>query len=481
MYSFARAFSEYFKLKRPEFCRNNPDIPQIFAASAIALASKMWVEGTDEVPGVFYIALIGEPRTGKTSFLRHYFRLFKGTSVSSIPIGSPEAMLKAINEIRHGYVWYDEVAHLAKLMDSYMGTLPTILNKAYYLDELAQIRMDNKKSVIVSAESYFIHVYFAGTENDWANIERKAPGGFVRRTLTLFVDGIIPFFKKYSLSLEEEARRYALEKAINTILTILKNTVITVRLPELPALAEKLEQEYIDNEKKSMIEDYLYKVFAGLLVAHLITFDLSEDPDSWNLNEILERMKRNAERYGIRVEYEDPSRAPVSVSVDARVLSALSDTSKEDVKITDYLPPNFALQIYNMLIDSTKRKISAPDTVVLKNVERIKQWLESKGGVVVSKYQFTREILHTGNPSYYNFVLQILQDAGYIRIVDYAYKGRPAQYVVLDPKARICANCAHYRDPKECPLLKDVFDFKEAATKVPPWKPACEKFEEVEE
>ena len=95
--------------------------------------------------------------------------------------------------------------------------------------------------------------------------------------------------------------------------------------------------------------------------------------------------------------------------------------------------------------------------------------------------RFAREILHTATPQYYKDVLTILQDAGFIRIVEYPYKGRMAKYVVLDTKARICANCAHYRNPQECPLLKGVFDFKEAAAKVPPWKPACEKFEGVEE
>lgn len=473
MVTLRAAFNEYFKLRRPEFCHNNPRIPEIFSAAAVALASKMWVEGTDEVPGVFYIALVGEPRTGKSSFLRHYFRLFRGTGISQIPIGSPEAMLKAIDEVQHGYIWYDEVAHLAKLIDSYMGTLPTILNKAYYLDELSQIRTDNKKSVVVSAESYFIHVYFAGTEEDWANIERKAPGGFVRRALTLHVDGIIPFFKKHRLSLEEEARRYALEKAIRTILEILKHMVITVRLPEFPSLAGKLMSEYIDNEKKSMVEDYFYKVFAGLLVSHLITFDLNENPESWNVNEILDRIQANAKKYNIRVDYESPLKVPVTVEIDARNLDV---EEGDEAKITDYLPPNFAGHVYNMLVEATKRKVSAPDSVIMKNVERIKQWLESKDNVVVSKYKFTREILHTGNPSYYNYVLQILQDAGYIKVVDYVYRGRQGQYVVLDPKARVCANCTHYQQ-ESCPLIMGITDRRLAIAAVPPWNEPCEKFE----
>lgn len=481
MLTFRSAFLEYFRIKRPEFCKNNPNIAEIFSAAAVALTSKMWVEGTDEVPGVFYIALIGEPRTGKTSFLRHYFRLFRGTGISQIPIGSPEAMLQAIDDIRHGYIWYDEVAHLAKLIDSYMGTLPTILNKAYYLDELSQIRTDKKRSVVVNAGSYFIHVYFAGTERDWVSIERKAPGGFVRRTLTIFVDGIIPFFKKSHLSLSDEAKRYALEKALNRILEILKNMTITVRLPEFPSLAERLMREYIDNEKKSMIEDYLYKVFAGLLVGHLITFDLDEDPDAWNVNEIIERMQRNGERYGVKVEYDNPSLPPVMVNIDARSLAVNAEAKNPGAKITDYLPPNFANYIYNILLDSTRRKVSAPDDVILRNVEKINAWLEAGGSVVVSQRKFVREVLVLGNADQYKAVMTLLEDGGYIRTIDGVYRGRNVKYVILDPKARICGNCQYYRSLDECPRLKGVFDFKEAASKVPPWEGACKRFVPVDE
>jgi len=481
LYTFERAFAEYFKLSRGAFYSNNAEIMPIFSAAAVSLASRMWVDGIDMNPATFFIALIGEPRTGKSSFLRHYFHLFRSTGVSSIPIGSPEAMLKSIDAIRHGYVWYDEVAHLAKLIDSYMGTLPTIFNKAYYLDELSQVRMDNKKSVVVDAESYFIHIYFAGAPSDWSMIEKKAVGGFVRRTLVLPVRGIIPFFAKDRIAVDEVRLRANLYARINTILKLLTYLRVTIYLPDFPALAEHLMKEQIDNEKKSMVEEYFYKVLAGRILANLITFDIEEDPRAWNVNELLARLRSIAKRYGLHIEVSNVSHPPIDVYIEVTEQLEDEDGEKADKKITDYMPPNFAIATYMALIGTIKPRVSAPDDLTMKNVERIQQWLESGGAVVVSRKEFAQKILHTRNPQYYRPVLDVLMDAGYIRIVDYAYKGRPAQYVVLDPKARICANCAHYRDPKECPLLEDVFDFKEAATKVPPWKAACEKFEEVEE
>lgn len=474
MYTFERAFIEYFRLKRPEFCKNNPDVPRIFTASAVALASRMWVWGSDEVPAIFYTALIGEPRTGKSSFLRHYFRLFGGT-VGNIPLGSPEAVLKTIGEVKHGYMWYDEVAHLAKLLDGYMETFPNILNRAYYLDELGQKRMDQKKSVVVPAGSYFVHVYFAGTRKDWAIIDNKMRRtGFVRRTLTLHVDGVIPFFRRRVLTLEEEARRYALGKAIRKILELLTLTNIRVVMPPyLPALEVRIMKDLTDNEDRSMIEDYVYKVSAGLLVANLITFDLSENPDAWDLNELIRRMERNAIKFGLHIERDTVANPPITVDIYA-------DKITDGEGITQYLPPNFIEVVYNMLIRNTKQKIVASSEDILDNVEKIRQWLKSGGSVVVSRTKFAQKILHTNNALSYKPTIDALVDAGYIKAVDHVYKGRSVQYIVLDPKAKICVNCIHFRT-EECPRLKGVVDLKERMLKVPPWAKPCEKFELEEE
>jgi len=481
MLTLERAMTEYFKLSRPEFSQNNADILPIFAASAVALASQMSVKRYITIPATFYIALIGEPRSGKTSFFNAFLRLFRGTHVGEIPIGSPEAMLKAIKEIRHGYIYYDEVSHLAKLLDSYMGTLLPILNKMYYLDGLSQIRVDNKKSVIVEPESYFVHVFFGGTPADWSVIERKAVGGFVRRTLVLYVKGQIPFFSEPEISIEEEKRRAQLSNLINATLKALTHIRLTVRVKGLTSLAEQLSKEFLDNEKKSMIEEYMYKIIAGRLVANLITLDINEKPRDITADVIKKRIKQNAERYGIKCEDWGTTGDYYEMYLEYDATDVDADNKGSDVKITDYLPPHFARVTFEQLVRSVRPQLSAPDQITMRNVERIRQWLEAGGSVVVSMTKFGREILHVGNPQFYKPVIEILQAAGYIRVVEYQRKGKLAQYVILDPKARICGNCAFYRSLDKCPKLEGIFDFKEAAEKVPPWADACEKFEEVGE
>ena len=139
-----------------------------------------------------------------------------------------------------------------------------------------------------------------------------------------------------------------------------------------------------------------------------------------------------------------------------------------------------------MLLDTVRMKNIAPDEVTTLNVERIQKWLESGGPPVVPKRTFVREILHIGNPSQYESVIRILEDAGYIKVVDYIYRGRVVQYIVLDSKARICANCAFFRT-SECPRISAYFDMYRGESlravvmsKTHPGDKPCEKFEYVE-
>ena len=481
MFTLEKAITEYLRLSRLSFCNSNPNVPVIFSAAAVALASRMWIDGSDYWPGTFYIALIGTPGTGKTTFVEKFLLLFSGTGIHNIPTGSPEAMVIDLNEKRHAYIFFDELSRLSRNMDGYMAPFLPTLNMAYYLGEIGQLRTDKKKSVVIPAGSYFLHVYFTGLKDDWATIERKAPGGFVRRTLVIPVVGEIPFFRKDHK--DPHVRNYISQLAarIRHILKLLTKLDLEVVLPEFPHLGDELSKANLDPEKKIMVHEYTQKILAGRVVANLITFDIGEDFTQLDLNELLHRMEKNGEKMNIEVKVVESTQESVIVKVYVPEVENPDEDSSKEIPLDGFLPPHYEVATFRQLMEAVKPRLSAPDQITLKNIERIENWLRGGGDVVISITKFGREILHTGNPTYYQAVLDVLERTGYIRIVDYAYKGRPAQYVVLDPKARICANCAHYRDPKECPLLKDVFDFKEAATKVPPWRSACEKFEEVGE
>jgi len=481
MYTLEKAITEYLRLSRLSFCKNNPNVPVVFSAAAVALASRMWIDGSDEWPGTFYIALIGDPGTGKTTFVEKFLLLFHRTGVRGVSAGSPEAMVMDLDEARHAYIFFDELSRLSRNMDGYMAPLLPNLNIAYYLGEIGQRRTDKKRSVVIPAGEYFLHVYFTGLKEDWATIERKAPGGFVRRTLVIPVAGEIPFFKRDHKDPHLKNYISQLRVRIRHILKLLTKLDLEVVLPDFPHLGEELSKASLDPEKKIMVHEYTQKILAGRIIANLITFDIGEDFSQLDLNELLHRMEENGKKMNIDVKVVESTQEFAVVRVYVPEVGDSGESDQKDMSLDGFLPPHYEVATFKQLMEAVKPRLSAPDQITLKNIERIENWLKGGGDVVISIRKFGREILHTGNPTYYQAVLDVLERTGYIRIVDYVYKGRQAQYVVLDPTARICGNCAHYRDPKECPLIKDIFDFKEAATKVPPWEKACEKFEEVVE
>jgi len=480
LYTLEKAVMEYLRLSRAAFCKYNPNVPIIFSSAAVALASRMWVDGSDYWPGTFYIALVGEPGTMKTRFIETYLSLFSGV-IPGIPAGSPEAMVQALGSNRHTYIWFDEVGRLSRNIDSYMATLFPILNIAYYLGEIGQIRTKKEKSVVIPAGEYFLHAYFAGTPKDWGIIERRASDGFVRRTLVLPVTGEVPYYKrdhKNPLIREHIAR---LRMYIRHILKLLTKLDVDVVLPEYPHLEPILTKLVLDREKRILIHEYSQKIFAARILGNLITFSIDEDLNQVDVNEIIHRMIGNGEKIGVKVDVVENN--PEFVRLQVIVPETIGGS--KGVTLEDYLPPHYEVVTLKMLIRATSPPISAPTPELAENLERIRNWLNSGGSVVVSKTKFVQEIFNSNNVNAYKATIEALADAGYIKLVDYIYRGRTVQYVVLDPKARICANCSKYRT-SECPRIAHLFkeyrtDFdtltKMVMKETPPWGEPCEEFE----
>ena len=475
MPTFESAYVEYMKLKRPHFVKNNPTFPVVFSAAAVSLASRMWIDANDLIPAVWYIALVGSPRSGKTSFIRAHTRLLHNAGIPRIPEGSPEAMLGAINENPHGFIFYDEVSRLAKLMKSYLGTLPTILNLAYYLDDLNHTRTDKKKSITVPAQSYYLHTFFSGTREDWASVEAQAPGGFIRRSLVLPTRGIIPFFTKNNHDDGTLRRISLLERHIIHILYELRGLRLTMLLPGYPSLREKLDRAYLPVERKSMIEEYTYKLVAGRILANLIEVPLSKDPASYQLNEILHNIKSRAEQLGIGFTVVQNTSSSTEI-----ILKMPSPDGGSDSTVDSYLLPHLHTSSYDILFRTTKDSLSVPAEAVAENLEKINAWLQSGGDLVVSKTTFIQKIFNSKNFAAYDKLLSLLEEGEYIRRVSGMFRGRQVDYFILDPKARICGNCAHL-GTKKCPLVLEAakkgkyFVVNKAALA----RNACDKFEPV--
>jgi len=475
MYTLEKAIIEYLRLSRPAFTSNHPHVPLIFSSAAISLASRMWVDGTgaEPWPGVYYIALIGPPGSMKSGFVRAYLKLFDPSVIKQLARGSPEAVVIDLDEKRHGYLWYDELSEITERLNSYLGPLIPTLNAAYYLVTISQARTKKENSVFIPMGEYFMHVYFCGTPGDWGTMEKFASGGFVRRTLVIPVSGEPPFFKKDHRDPSIRDHILKLRSRIRHILRVLTSFDVEVILPDYPELGEELKRCPIDIEKKIMVHEYTQKIIAARILGNLITFDLTEDITKVGVRELVRVIERNSIRVGVdvRVDHVASDSAILKIFVPEDV-----GAENQDGTLDAFLPPHYEYLTFKQLLETIKPVSSAPTPELTKNLERINNWIKSSGKVVVSRTKFVQEIFNSNNVNAYKPTIEALIDAGYIKAVDYIYRGRTVQYIVLDPKAKVCANCIHFRTD-ECPLLKDVIDPRERVLVVPPWKSACEKFE----
>jgi len=473
-----KAIVEYLRLTHPPLIKSKPHLPLIFSSAAISLASRMWVDGTapSPWPGVYYIALIGEPGTMKSEFVNSYLKLIDPNVIKEIARGSPEAVVIDLADKRHGYLWYDELGDVAKRLNGYLGPLIPFFNAAYYLRNVSQARTKKENSIFIPAGDYFIHAYFCGTPEDWEAIKEFAAGGFVRRTLVIPVEGEPPYFKRDHD--DPNIRNYIsmLRSRIKRILRVLASFDVEVKLPNYPKLGEELKSTVTsrnkreDRENKIMIHEYTQKIIAARILGNLITFDVADDVSGIGVMELLNIIERNAVLMGVKVlvEHADRERAIIKIIVPEEV-------NNKEAPLEKFLPPHYEYLTFRQLVETIKVGVEAPSGDIAKNIKKIDNWLAGGGPVVVKRRTFIRKILSLRTAGEYKPVMELLLDGGYIKEVDHIDKGRNVRYVILDPKAKICANCTHFRS-EECPLLKGVYDLKKRMLASPPWKPACEKF-----
>jgi len=472
MYTLEKAIIEYLKLSRPAFVSNHPHVPLIFSSAAVALASHLWVDGTgaEPWPGTFYIALVGPPGSMKSAFVRSYVKVFDPNTIKELDRGSPEAVVIDLADKRHGYLRYDELSEIAERLNSYLGPLIPTLNSAYYLENISQKRTKKEKSVYIPAGDYFMHVYFCGTPQDWGIMERFAAGGFVRRTLVIPTEGEPPFFERDHKDPSVRDHIWRLRAKIKQILRVLASFEVEVVLPSYPELGKELKKLSFDIEKKIMIHEYTQKIIAARILGNLITFNINDDMSSLGTIELLKIIERNAAIMGVELTtmHADRERAIIKIIVPE---------GGEGPSLDKFLPPHYEYLTFKQLVETIKPVTSAPTPELSKNLERIRNWIRSSGKIVVSRTKFVQEIFHSNNINAYESTIEGLVKSKYIRLVDHIHKGRNVQYVVLDPKAKICANCTHFRKKGECPKLGDLMDPKDIMLASPPWKPACEGFE----
>jgi len=283
------AFLRYYKGTCPDATKGNENIIRILAASMACLATRAMIDMAPPRPATFFIAITGPARTAKSTLLRTLRPVTYTTPISELRGGSPEAIIRDLDERRHSFLIYDEGDQLVKLSHRYMDTLPYLLNQMYYLDPIHMGRT-TRKSVYIDSESYFTNVYFAALPGQWKEVEEIFGEGFRRRVLVLHTNRRIPYFKENRI--DERAAEYL--AMIQRSLRALSDVRVRARVEGLDVLAYRLSKELIPETTKSCIEEYMYKMVVGRILTSCTPVSLELTVD-----EIVSELYENIRDLGV--------------------------------------------------------------------------------------------------------------------------------------------------------------------------------------
>jgi hypothetical protein len=396
----------------PKVFKKNPMAFLIAGMSLLTLAHRAYVLRSRPMPCNFFIGLIGKPASGKGRVI-DCIRLAIQDSpmIDEIPTGSAEAIELGVEERKYGYLIWDEIGELAEKSGEYLRRVKYLINKMYYLDRITRYKV-TKRSVDIPANSYYVNVIFSGLEEDWAEVENTFLGGFERRFIKVKMDRAVSLFEDEEPSKEAWKHCYWIREYLRNHAHEIW-FIKPVKLSQLKNVVSTLDEKYW-----TAAEEYSYKIAAALL-----------------LNE---SMGVIGTVNGVEVKSIHSDDAPLEVS-DAGVYAMLHSTNgKHQETAVNFLSWSLKrLFDINQIADKRVAKILS----VIE--ERLKD-PSDKG--YMKKKEFVREFLKSTNSLYYKPIVELLEEAGVIKIIDGGAFGIRGQIVIYNHDARICANCKHSRE-----------------------------------
>jgi len=395
----------------PRIVKKNEAAFLITGMSLLTVAHRAYVLRSRPMPANFFISLIGRPASGKGRVIDCLkLAIQQSPSIEEIPTGSVEAIELGIEERKYGYLIWDEIGELVEKSAEYLRRIKYLINRMYYLDRITRYKV-TKKSVDIPANSYYVNIVFAGLQEDWNEIENLFLGGFERRFIKVPMKRAVKPFE-----IQEPDREGW--KHCFWIWDYLRNhqaEVWFIKIPDLTDLAElvmELEEEYW-----SAAEEYSYKIAAAMLIN--------------------ESRGTEGRINGVEVKQIRSDDAPFTPTdalcyqLDHNNPPAAVSFTKEIVKVS--------------VIPSLNNRGLADRAVgrLLEKIDRLRKRIDFEG--YITKRDFVMTVLEVTNSSNYRNVIEVLQEAGIIRVISGKPFGIDSELVILDTEKRLCANCKRVR------------------------------------
>jgi hypothetical protein len=143
--TFLDLFERFCELTVPSIYKNNRFATRALGCMILNTAAKVWIRKSRSLPGNMFIALLGAPRSGKTSLMNCAKVTILGSHVSIHPRSTPEALMESVSKDRVGILFWDEFEEVYKKSKEYMNTFSNLINQMYYLEDVSFYRTTKPK------------------------------------------------------------------------------------------------------------------------------------------------------------------------------------------------------------------------------------------------------------------------------------------------------------------------------------------------
>jgi len=406
--TFMWHFTQYFDCMLGKIAKKNRTAVAFLGFSLLNTINRAYAVTNRYLPGNFFLVLRGSPAAGKSSLLKAFKIILDGTWVEIIPTGSAEAIEQEIELRRFGYLIWDEISELSRRGAEYLDRVADLLKRAYYLDRITRYKT-TKKSIDVPMDSYYLSVILSGLQEDWVKLEKKHLGGFERRFLPITIEKARKPFEVEELDPDAQKHlewlwNYANER---------KDICVLAKMPDLSFLQEKVEK--VDEQYSATVEEYTYKITTALMINENINVSMYQRVS--NQKNITLIHDDTIDTYMIRIDTLIHNLGGEAVFHSC--INTLFDTLIHEFNVTRHVA----------------------DETIHRLLDRIDSYLSAHNPPILRKRKFMREVLKITNAQYFSYVVKALVESGHIRIIRQSER---SQWVVLDPAARCCCNCAHW-------------------------------------
>jgi len=424
------AWLSWAAARSPDYAEKKLDVWKILGSCILNTAAKVISDVEPVRTGNMLIALTG-PSGSIKSWALSTMRL--AAPKLTVPAGTPEYLLEAIDAKRVGVIYESEIGNVLKVAGrgGYMKIWGDIIDKIYDLDVLEAGRR-KAKSVFVEPRSYYTSVCTAGTPKDYTGIFSRWPG-LKRRFLVLNMEEVAPpkIWKPTPESAEALARLHAILEELekHVFLVVLENweAINNVKL-SFPSFDPVLKRKYFE---------YAMKMFYALVVDRAVNVVVGGNSGGNNVKEYIINIKNDTLSYKptLTADIKNAVSSFVSLfkavceeSVRLSVVTVDCQSAIADVKaivgiLNRQLPtlPTFEAPVeeYSNFVEDVREMLKGKDWITLRDICRNRNWPKAKA----LPY------------------LESLEEAGEVVL-----RRRGRSTVVLRADAELCGTCRHFMD-----------------------------------